>query len=88
MKVEAVMKEDSSEARKIAALAISRASPKRPIGMWTSRRSAFSGSSANSSCSSGVFTGPGQSALTRTPRRANSTPISRDIASTAPFEAV
>ena len=49
---------------------------------------AFSGSFANSSCSSGVLTGPGQSALTRTPRRANSTPSSRDSASTAPFEAV
>ena len=32
--------------------------------------------------------GPGQRALTRTPRRANSTPISRVIASTPPFEAV
>ena len=47
---------------------------KRPIGTWTRRRAAFSGSLANSSCSSGVSTGPGQSALTRTPRRANSTP--------------
>ena len=58
------------------------ASAKRPIGRCTSRRAAFSGSLANSSCSSGVLTGPGQSAFTRTPRRANSTPSSRDSAST------
>ena len=56
---------------------------KRPIGRCTSRRAAFSGSLANSSCSSGVSTGPGHSALTRTPARPNSTPSSRDIASTA-----
>ena len=35
--------------------------------------------------SSGVFTGPGQSALTRTPWRANCTPSSRVIASTPPL---
>ena len=46
------------------------------------------GRSANSSWSSGVFTGPGQSAFTRTPRRANSTPSSRDSDSTPPFDAV
>ena len=63
-------------------------SAKRPIGTWTSRRAACSGSFANSSCSSGVLTGPGQSALTRTPRRANSTPSSRESASTPPFDAV
>ena len=49
---------------------------------------AFSGSFANSSWSSGVLTGPGHSALTRTPRRANSTPSSRESASTPPLEAV
>ena len=38
--------------------------------------------------SSGVSTGPGQSALTRTPRRANSTPSSRESASTPPLDAV
>src|SRR5205807_4204102 len=37
---------------------------------------------------SGVSTGPGQSALTRTPCRANCTPSSRLIDSTAPFDAV
>ena len=36
----------------------------------------------------GVFTGPGQSALTRMPCRANCTPSSRVIASTPPFDAV
>ena len=56
--------------------------------MCTSRRAARSGSLANSSCSSGVFTGPGQSALTRMPSRANWTPSSRLIASTAPLDAV
>ena len=59
-----------------------------PTGMWTSRRAARSGSLANSSCSSGVLTGPGQSALTRMPSRANCTPSSRDMASTPPLEAV
>jgi hypothetical protein len=38
--------------------------------------------------SSGVSTGPGQSALTRTPCRANCTASSRERASTAPFDAV
>ena len=47
--------------------AISSARAKRPIGRWTSRRAARSGSLANSSRSSGVSTGPGHSALTRTP---------------------
>src|SRR3954467_15186306 len=37
---------------------------------------------------SGVSTGPGQSAFTRTPCRANWTASSRDIESTAPFDAV
>ena len=68
--------------------AISSGSPKRPIGTWTSRFAARSGSLAKSSFRSGVLTGPGQSALTRTPRAANSTPSSRESASTAPFEAV
>src|SRR3954453_5935045 len=58
------------------------------MGRCTSRRAAFSGSFANSSWRSGVLTGPGQSAFTRTPRRANSTPSSRVIASTPPFDAV
>ena len=35
-------------------------SPKRPIGMWTSRLPAFSGSLANSSLRSGVLTGQGR----------------------------
>ena len=38
--------------------------------------------------SSGVSTGPGQSALQRMPCRANCTASSRVIASTAPFDAV
>ena len=39
-------------------------------------------------CNNGVFTGPGHSALTRTPCRANCTPSSRDMASTPPLDAV
>ena len=49
-KVDAVMNDESSEARNAAAAAISEASPKRPIGMCTSRRAARSGSLAKSSC--------------------------------------
>src|SRR5439155_21456244 len=44
--VEAVTYEDSSAARKRAAFASSEGSAKRPIGTWTSRRAAFSGSLA------------------------------------------
>ena len=86
-KVLAVTKLDSSEARNSTALAISSGSAKRPIGTCTSRLAARSSSLANSSLSSGVFTGPGHNALTRTPSRANWTPSSRDSESTAPFEA-
>ena len=64
-----------------------RPAPGRPMGMCTSRRRAHSGSLI-SSASSGVSTGPGQSALQRTPRRAHSTAISRVIASTPPLLAV
>ncbi len=56
--------------------------------MCTRRRAARSGSAANSSRSSGVSTGPGESAFTRMPSRANCTPSSRDIASTPPLDAV
>src|SRR5271154_5453541 len=86
-KVDAVMKDESSEAKKAAAAAISVASPKRPMGMWTRRRAARSGSLAKSSCSSGVFTGPGHSALTRTPWRGKKTPSPPDKARTPPLEA-
>ena len=86
--VDAVMNDASSLARKATAAAISSASAKRPAGMCTSRRAARSGSLANSSCSSGVLTGPGHRALTRMPSRANCTPSSRLIARTPPFEAV
>ena len=48
-KVDAVMNEESSLAKNAAAAAISDASPKRPIGMWTRRRAARSGSLAKSS---------------------------------------
>ena len=44
------MNDESSQARKAAAAAISGASPKRPIGMCTRRRAARSGSLAKSSC--------------------------------------
>ena len=84
----AVMKLASSLARNATAAAISSARAKRPIGMCTSRRWARSGSAANSSCSSGVSTGPGHSAFTRIPSRANCTPSSRDSASTPPLDAV
>src|ERR671918_506907 len=57
--VDAVMNDDSSEARKSTAFAISSGSPNRPIGTCTNRRAARSSSLANSSFSSGVFTGPG-----------------------------
>src|SRR6476469_5116809 len=46
-----------------------------------------SASVANSSLSSGVLTGPGHSALTRMPSRANCTPSSRVIDSTPPLDA-
>ena len=59
MNAEAVMKEASSEARKAAADAISSGSAKRPIGTWTSRRAARSGSFANSSCRQGRVHRPG-----------------------------
>src|SRR6478736_741310 len=59
-----------------------------PMGPFGRRRCARSGSAANSSRSSGVFTGPGHSALTRMPSRANCTPSSRDSASTPPLDAV
>ena len=67
--VVAVMKDESSLARKATAAAISSGAPKRPIGTWTSRRCARSASLAKRSRSSGVFTGPGHSALTRRPAR-------------------
>jgi hypothetical protein len=86
--VEAVMNDASSLAKNATAAASSSGSANRPIGTCTSRRAARSGSLANSSCSSGVFTGPGHSALTRIPLRANCTPSSRDMASTPPLEAV
>ena len=82
------MKDASSLARNATAAAISSGSANRPIGTCTSRRAARSGSLANSSISSGVATGPGHSALTRMPSRANCTPSSRVIASTPPLLAV
>src|SRR6266545_7066718 len=85
---EAVMNEASSLARNATAAAISSGSAKRPIGTCTSRLAARSGSLAKSSMSSGVATGPGQSALIRMPSRANCTPSSRVMASTPPLLAV
>src|SRR5213079_3222914 len=83
--VNAGMNEASSLARNATAAASSSGSAKRPTGTWIRRRAARSGSFANSSFSSGVLTGPGHSALIRTPLRANSTPSSRVIASTPPL---
>jgi hypothetical protein len=51
-------------------------------------RSSASGLSPKMFSSKGVSTGPGQRAFTRTPWRANWTPSSRLIESTAPFEAL
>ena len=82
------MNDASSLARNATAAASSSGSANRPIGTCTSRRAARSGSLANSSCSSGVLTGPGHSALTRIPLRAYWIPSSRDIASTPPLDAV
>src|SRR3954453_6603259 len=97
-----VMNDDSSLARNSAALAISSALAKRPIGMWTNRRLRGAGGgggggreggwrgggSAGSSARSGVSAGPGQRELARMFWRANSTAISRVIASTPPLLAV
>jgi hypothetical protein len=55
---------ESSRRENSAALAISFASPKRPIGMWTRRRCRFAGVS-RIFISSSVCSGPGQSAFTR-----------------------
>ena len=82
------MNEASSLARKATAAAISSARRTGPSGRAPAGAAARSGSLANSSCSSGVFTGPGHSALTRMPSRANCTPSSRVIASTPPLDAV
>ena len=80
--------DDSSLARKSAPFTISRGFASRPIGQWIRRRSSAAGSSPKIRSSSGVSTGPGQSALTRIPCRANWTASSRLRARTAPFEAV
>src|SRR5258706_11361719 len=85
---DAVMNDESSLARNATAAAISSGSANRPSGTCTRRRAARSGSLANSSRSSGVFTGPGHSALTLMPSRANCTPSSRLMASTPPLDAV
>ena len=83
-----VAKRDSSDASHSAALAISSASPNRPIGTWTSRRCRFS-SVSSYFMSSSVCSGPGQRALTRMSSRAWMTASSRVIrASTPPLEAV
>ena len=83
-----MINEESSLARNATAAAISAGSANLPIGTCTSRRWARSWSFAKSSWSSGVLTGPGHSALTLMPSRANWTPSSRLIASTPPLEAV
>ena len=80
--------DDSSLARKSAAFTISRGLPSRPVGQCTCLRANAAGSSPKIASRSGVSTGPGQSAFTRTPSRANWTPSSLLIDSTAPFDAV
>jgi len=64
------MNEESSLARNNRTGDLS-GSANRPIGTCTRRRAARSGSFAKSSCSNGVFTGPGHKALTRMPSLAN-----------------
>src|SRR5581483_8269160 len=86
--VEPVTYDDSSEARNSAPLTTSRAFARRPVGQCRRRRSSAAGSSPKMRRRSGVSTGPGQSALTRTLSRANCTASSRVIDSTAPFDAV
>src|SRR6476619_4505273 len=86
--VDAFTYDDSSLARKSAAFTISRGFAIRPIGTCTRRRSAAPGVSLQMRSRSGVSTGPGHSAFTRTPCRANWTPSSLLIARTAPFDAV
>jgi hypothetical protein len=58
--VDAVMNDASSLARNATAPAISSGSANRPIGTWTRRRAARSGSLANSSRSRVVLTGSGR----------------------------
>ena len=48
-------------------MTISRGFASRPVGQWIRRRSSAAGSSPKMFSSSGVSTGPGQSAFTRTP---------------------
>src|SRR5260370_40879986 len=49
-----VMNDDSSLARKSAALAISSGRPKRPIGMWTRRRLRRAGDAGGAGASGGA----------------------------------
>ncbi len=82
------MKLASSDARKATAAAISSARPIRPIG-WPatsmSRKPCGSGAIAMARRKTGVSTVPGQTQLTRTPRRAYSTASCRVISTTAPL---
>src|SRR5581483_10156422 len=78
----------SSEARNSAPFTTSRGFASRPVGQCVRRRSSAAGSPPKIESRSGVSTGPGQSAFTRTFSRANWTASSRVIESTAPFDAV
>mmetsp|Transcript_21660 Transcript_21660/g.41347 ORF Transcript_21660/g.41347 Transcript_21660/m.41347 type:complete len:207 (+) Transcript_21660:586-1206(+) len=82
-----VMKEESSDARNRAPLAISAAVPNRPMGICTRRRCFFSSVSRNF-MSSSVCRGPGQRLLNRMFSRACTTANSRVSARTAPLLAV
>ena len=86
-KLAPVIYELSGDARKSAAFAISSASPKRPMGMWTRRLCFFSSVSKNFIRSS-VLSGPGHRELTRTPSLAWMTASSLVRARTAPLLAV
>ena len=69
-------------------MAISRASPKRPIGTCDEPPRRLLGVVREELPQQRGVHRPGQSALTRTPRPANSTPSSRESESDAPFDAV
>jgi hypothetical protein len=79
----ALTNEESLDARKSTALAISSASPQRPSGMVEAMRLAASPDSSAGRplrAQIGVFVAPGATTLTRMLRGARSPAIERDIA--------
>src|SRR3984957_17467552 len=89
---EPVRKEESSLARNRATAAISSGVPSRPIGYLATVSASPAAMSpppraVSIGSISGVYTVPGQMALTRTPRGARSTDMDRVRATTAPLDA-